>query len=338
MILYLKKITLIIIILFLFKLLYSENWILTLLNEIPYNEINNLEFIHNTDNLLLNDSLITFYDNGKHYIFNIYTYQTSVFGEKGKGPGEFINPSNLIEINDRRYCIDKGKNSIMTFNNNNIFRDEKRIQNTSDNITNISNKYICTSTIPLDSKDSLLIFYDLDGNFLKKKCPIINKILGYHTFPKLSFIYSYSQLNYFDGNIFLIFHWLPCMIKYSIEQKNVDLIDFEDQLSFQPSRPVLDIDKNNIFVAGVYYQQLIENNKKYLLFFAQNRESLKRKAENFYLFKINKINYSLEFVKLFFKGKKIKLSNKNEIIVSEQKLFFFAEEDEKLNIYKINRK
>jgi len=332
-----KKLVLIIIIFVISTLLSSENWDLSLLNEIQYTEENNLEYIHFASPSSLNDSLITFFYGAKHFFFNTNSYQTNSFGKEGRGPCEFIDPTNLIEIKNRKYCIDNRKKSIMSFNQDNVLQEEKKINYSSRSIANVQDTYVVTLRIPYGLNDKILSFYDLEGDLIKEECVVFSKILNYNSFPKLSFIYASSQLISQENEIYLMFHWLPCLIRYSVETEEQELVDFEKQLSFKPTRPELNIDKNNTFVAGVYYQYAIQNNKNNIIVFCHNRKSLNVKHENSntYLFKIDTQNYSIEFIELFVKNKRIMLSSNFEIMIIKQKLFLFDEKNEILRIYKI---
>lgn len=316
--------------------LLAENWNLELIQEVDYSEENALELIHSSSLSSLNDTIITYFFNNQQFLFNTISYETIAFGEEGSGPGEFRKASNLIEFKDRKYCIDNRKYSLIFFDKDNNLINDIRVDHSSMNLINIDDKYIVAKKNPTHSGSKLLNFYDSDGKLIKKECPVIDEVLNYKTYPKLTYLYMNSQLIYHKKDIYLLFNWLPCLLKYSQETMENEIIDFEDQLPFKPSRPVLDIGERSGLVASVYYQSIVGQNENSIFVHGRNRGSLKASEITYpYFFKIDPHDKSVSMIDLYTSNEKINLTEYHDLYVLKNRLYLFDEEAETLKIYRI---
>jgi len=317
--------------------LIAENWNLELIQEIEYSEENFLELVYSSSLSSLNDSTITYFYNDKQFLFNTNTYETVSFGEDGDGPGEFRDATNLIEVADRKYCIDNKKYSLIFFDKDNNLINDIRVDHSSMNLINVDDKYIVAKKIPPKTGAKLLNFYNSDGKLIKNECPVIDNVLNYKTYPKLTYLYMNTQLIYHKKDIYLLFNWLPCLLKYSQETMENEIIDFEDQLPFKSSRPVLDIGERSGLVASVYYQSLVGQSENSLFVFGRNGGSLKAGEIIYpYFFKIDSHDKSVSMIDLYTSNEKINLTEYHDLYVLKDRLYLFDEEAELLKIYEIN--
>lgn len=332
-----KLLIIIILILITFLLQSKEKWTLEVLDTIPYSNIS-VDFLGtNYENWrLINNNQINYYAYDKQCFFNMENLSFYSFGERGKGPGEFIDASPIIEIKNKRYCIDRSKMCLIIFNKKNEFFKEIKLDYQPLTIFTVSDTLIgIPQSLTTENKkgEEYINIYSKDGKFLQTSVKKIEQLYNYTSEFEINYFYSYALYHNNNDNLYIILYGVPFIEKYNWKTNEYNLFNYAKELSFKPAKPYMEYLNNGGFASEAMYSlDIVQEKDNYVIFKAINRKKQNDKGKG-YIIKVIFPDVRIDMVEITNKDFNIDWST---LVVYDKKLYKFDDENDVLLIYQIN--
>lgn len=317
----------------------KEKWNLKLLEEVPYSNISS-EFIGTgiAPITYITDSEINFFTYDKQCFLDLNTLHFELFGSRGKGPGEFQYASNMIEIGDKRYCVDESKMSMMIFNAQNEFLKEIKLDYPPSAIFKLSDNKLGILHPTYSSDKTLINIYSLDGKFIEEIVPAPKSLYGYEAMLSVNFLYGSAYCVQKGDYIYIFLRGIPVVHKYNLKTKQNEFINYKNDLPFEPTKPFIKLERESSLKANLFVLLLVKEYNNYLIFKATNRKDIHEGKIELCLFRFNFINDGIEIIEIVNKDEivtKDPLSYFNSWAIYDKKLYIFDDTNETLLIYEI---
>ncbi|WP_018127765.1 BF3164 family lipoprotein [Balneola vulgaris] len=173
------------------------------------------------------------------------------YGQKGRGPGEYLMPSNPIMANDLLYISDAGNAKILTFESNGSFNNEIKI---SDPILEFTTNGEYLYAFTFNSVDDRLIKkYSMNGEF-------INSFGKLETTEETS-LNNITKLVIYNNELWVLHLYFPILKIYSLDGELIqkynlsNAFDYSERFNQSKEKPKY----SNVSGQKVIYQSITMN-------------------------------------------------------------------------------